>query len=508
MSLTLRSTKGSPLTHAEADANFSGLADGSLLTGLSASSGSSLVGFIQSGTGATARTLQAKSREIFSVTDFGAVGDGTTDDSSAIQSAINALNSGVGGKLIFPKSRYNLGTTGITTYSNVRLVGDAQAYVNGTRGVELLYSGTGTALAGTNILNGGIENISIDATNSTGASVKGIYLSGCWLTDLKGVRVKGVTVAKGYGILIDTNAGFGAQHNYFEKIECADGIIRLSGASAVDEVTTTTFNTIRGLQYQLNYSQVVAINSTAESWVTGAGWTITNNSDVLLLHCDIEGNGTPGISIDGTSVVRELGTMWTGFNGTTRVSGNMTAFDMWGGGWFFKDVPTAANLFNSAVNWSNFAQFLVRANNVTGGTQDGNFEVKRFVSGTQINQFEWRNQFKVETSKSIANVATTFLTIPIGSGLGTKVRVVAQGIQTAAGWFCAERMCVAVNDSGTLTITSSTALTAATGGSTPVITFAASGANLLVQFNHGSATPSTITFIVEIDGYVTTYTKN
>lgn len=57
---------------------------------LALSSGSSLVGFLQAGTGAVARTAQAKMRDFYSVTDFGAVGDGSTDDTTVIQQALTA----------------------------------------------------------------------------------------------------------------------------------------------------------------------------------------------------------------------------------------------------------------------------------------------------------------------------------------------------------------------------------------------------------------------------------
>ena len=64
-------------------------------TQLAASNGSSLVGFIQSGAGAITRTTQDKSRDIVSVKDFGAVGNGVVDDSAAMQAAHNT------GKLVY-----------------------------------------------------------------------------------------------------------------------------------------------------------------------------------------------------------------------------------------------------------------------------------------------------------------------------------------------------------------------------------------------------------------------
>jgi len=53
--------------------------------------GSSLIGFLQSGIGAVAQTVQQKLRDSISVKDFGAVGDGIADDTSAIVNAIQSL---------------------------------------------------------------------------------------------------------------------------------------------------------------------------------------------------------------------------------------------------------------------------------------------------------------------------------------------------------------------------------------------------------------------------------
>lgn len=60
----------------------------SLRADLAASSGASLVGFLQAGAGAVATTVQSKLRETVSITDFGAKVDGVTDDTAAWLAAI------------------------------------------------------------------------------------------------------------------------------------------------------------------------------------------------------------------------------------------------------------------------------------------------------------------------------------------------------------------------------------------------------------------------------------
>jgi len=59
------------------------------------------VTYNEGGTGAVNTTVQAKLQESVSVKDFGAVGNGTTDDTAAIQAALNASTS-----VFFPAGKY------------------------------------------------------------------------------------------------------------------------------------------------------------------------------------------------------------------------------------------------------------------------------------------------------------------------------------------------------------------------------------------------------------------
>lgn len=62
------------------------------------------IDFTQQGTGAITRTVANKLYESVSVKDFGATGDGVTDDTVAIQAALTSLSGG--GQLIFPSGTY------------------------------------------------------------------------------------------------------------------------------------------------------------------------------------------------------------------------------------------------------------------------------------------------------------------------------------------------------------------------------------------------------------------
>lgn len=98
---------------------------------LAASGGSGLVGFIQSGTGAVARTVQAKLRDVISIKDFGAVGDGVADDTDAFEAALLEANA-TNGVLVGDGRTYR-----ITRRINVNRTGKASLRID-LRGSTIL----------------------------------------------------------------------------------------------------------------------------------------------------------------------------------------------------------------------------------------------------------------------------------------------------------------------------------------------------------------------------------
>jgi hypothetical protein len=135
--------------------------------------------FTQAGTGATARTIDSKLKDAVSVKDFGAVGDGTTNDAASIQATIDAVYAAGGGTVGIPEGIYYIGTTSIyCRYANISIVGSGGASVLKTSAAmttPALYWGDGSTVPRPQ--NSVLMGIAIDGNSSSNVNAHGIY---CW----------------------------------------------------------------------------------------------------------------------------------------------------------------------------------------------------------------------------------------------------------------------------------------------------------------------------------------
>lgn len=93
--------------------------------------------YTPAGSGAIATDVQTKLREWVSVKDFGAVGDGVTDDTAAIQAAIDAIEAAGGGTIFFPYGDYRLSVTKGTNDKYGIQIGGSNIKLKGEKGASI-----------------------------------------------------------------------------------------------------------------------------------------------------------------------------------------------------------------------------------------------------------------------------------------------------------------------------------------------------------------------------------
>ena len=218
-----------------------------------------LVSYQPAGTGAVATNVQAKLRQTVSVKDFGAVGDGVTDDTAAIQAALTHVQQTNKWVLYFPEGIYLTSQTLDITKSEGNIVGSgskttvirltndlAENFINisdPTRIFRIQASGFRLDSSVANIATGiRINNLSagtfsdIDIFNlENGVKIEGyrpdgsstIYLSNLTIRNLNAVTGKGIWINEAVDVFVDTctiNAAEGSEYMaavYIENCQAA-----------------------------------------------------------------------------------------------------------------------------------------------------------------------------------------------------------------------------------------------------------------------------------------------
>lgn len=208
------------------------------------------------------------------VRDYGAVGDGTTDDTAEIQAAIDAAITGE--TVFFPTGTYKI-TAPLTVDHTVRLLG-AGADPNWYNSASVIHMTTAstTAISVTTFENDiAVENLTIQGPGSA-SSGAGIYSS-------SSVRIRGVRVNGFYdGIYIDDSLGTppsSAFYNHIDRAWCQDN----------DHAGILLHSNTNNTSITETYSALNAYGLLVDGG--GYGLRVVNSS--------FEVNSTAGISIDG-----------------------------------------------------------------------------------------------------------------------------------------------------------------------------------------------------------------
>lgn len=210
---------GNPIAVAPANGSAAALAL-ELAGAASAVTGAGMVGFGYA-LNYAASTVGAKLRETLSVKDFGAVGDGVTDDYAAINAAILSAVAQAPCVLVFPRATYKIGTPlGYFTGSDVTIdlqgsTLDFSGVSTATLGPLLGFAGSyGATAALTSDTLATSQSVACDSSGLAAGDFVRVYSSAIWDSTRTNTRVGEINVVEAVPTGASVTLVAEAQTNY------------------------------------------------------------------------------------------------------------------------------------------------------------------------------------------------------------------------------------------------------------------------------------------------------
>lgn len=202
---------------------------------------------------------------VVNVLDFGAVGNGTTDDTAAIQAAINSL-SATGGVVYLPINTYKITAPLTNTKSGVSLVGD------GSAATIISNSQTGDAIVFGDAVNEltqcRIVGMKIQGSVTSGRGFYGkIFGSQCELNDVYvnsgsvGIQLDSCYVSKYYNVWVRSTVSHGIFVNNISHNTSFIGCkVQLAGGNGM--VIQGCYNVlVTGSNFEFNQINQIAVSN-------------------------------------------------------------------------------------------------------------------------------------------------------------------------------------------------------------------------------------------------------
>jgi hypothetical protein len=301
---------------------------------LAASSGSSLVGFIQSGTGAVARTVQDKGRDTVSAFDFMTAaekadvvaGTLTVDVTTAVQAAIDSLQSGQQLEI----DGANCAITGltITDKSNIGITGKGGLKLVGAASNAMIFKLSGTCD------NIDIHGLRLSGEGNAAYSQHAVgNLSGQTLSNIRVFSNKITDVNVGVSLNANLSGSYDAGFVMFNTIKDVSGIGPGQGYGV--HLAKATNSTVFGN---------VIDNASRHSIYHAAGYDVNNKilGNTIKNHRSAVATGSllPAINIGRCSGVL--------------VAHNIIDSCYDGGLYVFHDTSTSSNTYDIEVSHNTF----------------------------------------------------------------------------------------------------------------------------------------------------------